>query len=106
MDKARFFCFPQGIHYFFVFLWRRNFEMPVPALPAQVNWGHCARLGSAGEVRNLYLVLAGAEGFEPSDDGTKPRCLTSLATPQRLPDHVGTVVQHDNSWQYVRIPFA
>ena len=27
--------------------------------------------------------MAGAEGLEPSDDGTKTRCLTCLATPQR-----------------------
>lgn len=25
--------------------------------------------------------MAGAEGFEPSNDGTKIRCLTNLATP-------------------------
>lgn len=28
--------------------------------------------------------VAGAEGFEPSNDGTKTRCLTNLATPQSL----------------------
>ena len=30
--------------------------------------------------------MAGAEGLEPSNDGTKTRCLTCLATPQRDKD--------------------
>ncbi len=29
----------------------------------------------------IFVNLAGAEGLEPSDDGTKTRCLTNLATP-------------------------
>lgn len=28
--------------------------------------------------------MAGVEGLEPSNDGTKTRCLTNLATPQYL----------------------
>src|SRR5262249_22794545 len=37
-----------------------------------------------GSGRELGAVLAGAGGLEPPDGGSKGRCLTSLATPQRV----------------------
>ncbi len=38
------------------------------------------------EIRSAALLLAGEEGLEPSNDGSKVRCLTNLATPQMRGD--------------------
>lgn len=38
--------------------------------------------------------MAGAEGLEPSNDGTKTRCLTDLATPQRDKGFVEETLQY------------
>ena len=74
------------------------------------QWGNTTPAWESPVKRRICCIwLAGAEGFEPSDDGTKTRCLTSLATPQypSCPACLKPLaLQHDKRWQYVRSPCA